>query len=489
MPCPDLRVSKYCIWTPVDGAVFGLHGYTGGMVLVSQDLFESLTERGSLDLIRQRYQDEFDALWLRGFITSLTPLEEREAVVEISRSLQARRRQLHFVIAPTFDCNFRCSYCFERELQNDIDRRPNPLSQIDRATSDRPSADSGACFMGHGDKVSMSRDGVDAVFAGIDDLIEQSETKQWSRNITLFGGEPLWVSNLPVIERAVELGSSRGFRFSAVTNGYDVDRFMDVIGVDAIHSLNISVDGTRAIHDKQRFLTNGGGTFDRIVDNIDLVLRERPGVRVVVRFNFSRANFHDLRPLHELFGSRGFLQNPNFDLNANIIYDKANGRKTLRSDRELLDIVLAQAPKTNVSLDCFNAGVAGRIVSAIRKREEFRFSGSYCAANAGMYIFAPDGGLYKCWEDIGAARSLVGSYRERPVVLNGRDDQWKGRQLEGMAKCQSCRFALICSGGCAQHAHQQIGSMNDKYCDNFDKRYAVSVAKVGDEIRKLVVCA
>ena len=91
--------------------------------------------------------------------------------------------------------------------------------------------------------------------------------------LTFTGGEPLL--NLPVLKalvrRAGELGAREGkeFQFVLFTNGLALGdesiRYLSGINPMAI---NISLDGPREIHDGNRPRSNGGGSFEGILENI-----------------------------------------------------------------------------------------------------------------------------------------------------------------------------------------------------------------------------
>jgi uncharacterized protein len=471
----DLRESSYNIWTDLgDGRVFGLHGYLGTSLIASKSIIEHL-KSGAI-FSDPDWVDTALELRAEGFITHFTHSEEREIVSRMHNVIHERRKLVHFVLIPSFDCNFRCSYCFERDLQDEFDNLSN--TPDDGCGSSCPAPDQSMI----GNNLHIDDRMVDDFYAAVDQIVRDIGWNRVSKNITLFGGEPLWKCNAEAVIRAVQMGIELGFRFSAVTNGYDIEHFDSVLGKGAIESLDISVDGVKEFHDARRFLKGGGPTFERIMKNIQWLLDEKPDVKIAVRVNFDEHNLDHVKALSEEFRERGWVANKNFILFANIVYHKDGGKKRLKQDRKLLENVLKMNGGGEIPLDCFNSGVARKIIQSLKNKKPFQFTGAYCAANAGMQIFSPDGKVYKCWEDIGGTLSHVGEFSPSYLLDSGKNKAWTTRTVGNLPGCPDCRYAMICSGGCAIHAQQQVGDIGRNYCDNFDKRYSISIRNIGETI-------
>ena len=97
------------------------------------------------------------------------------------------------VILPTYDCNFRCPYCFERHR----------LSR-------------GQEWLGHEMKPEM----VEAVFAA---LQKQQDKGYKVESCALYGGEPLLKENMATVRNICERARDMGLPLSAITNGYDLE--------------------------------------------------------------------------------------------------------------------------------------------------------------------------------------------------------------------------------------------------------------------------
>ena len=112
-------------------------------------------------------------------------------------------------------------------------------------------------------------------------------------HVSWFGGEPL-------INRECLLYLSKNFlkisrfykrRYSAdmTTNAYllDYDTFEEMLDCN-IKKFQITVDGTEALHDSQRYLKNGGGTYRQIMDNLNKIMKsKRNDFEITIRVNFT----------------------------------------------------------------------------------------------------------------------------------------------------------------------------------------------------------
>lgn len=55
--------------------------------------------------------------------------------------------------------------------------------------------------------------------------------------ITLFGGEPLLRANKGLVGELINKGCEQGYKFTATTNGYDLDQYAEFLGEEPISRL------------------------------------------------------------------------------------------------------------------------------------------------------------------------------------------------------------------------------------------------------------
>jgi len=152
------------------------------------------------------------------------------------------------VLQVTTACNFRCSYC----IYNGDHRRYRAL-----------------------DSKHMSLDTAKAALK----FFETHSSKASEIFVCFYGGEPLM--NLPVVRWIIEsvpsVAVDRPYSFHMTTNGslLNDERTIRLLAKADVFLL-VSLDGPQAYHDARRRTIGGGGTFDRIIDNLTLMERIEP---------------------------------------------------------------------------------------------------------------------------------------------------------------------------------------------------------------------
>ncbi|MDD5922535.1 MAG: radical SAM protein [Eubacteriales bacterium] len=117
----------------------------------------------------------------------------------------------------------------------------------------------------------MSEDVIDSVFSQLKKYIDEGRRID---SLYLFGGEPLLRTNRKIVEYICSNARKLGIPISCISNGYDLDEYIDLILDYNFQTVQITIDGTKETHDSRRFLTGGQGTFDRILKNVDLALKK-----------------------------------------------------------------------------------------------------------------------------------------------------------------------------------------------------------------------
>jgi len=465
-----VRFSHYSILSDrlPDGRYVLMNGISGALDVVLPELGEMLKEAlwnerpEQADWVVEHLDEETRREWLeRGHLTELSAEQERQLVTTIASALHDELRRLpRFLIVPNLDCNYRCTYCFERPLQKTLYVIG---SEISHARGN----------------VVMSLGQVSAIYASIE-RIQRDAGHPGGGQIILYGGEPLDRAHRGVVEEIVRLGTARGFYFAAVTNGHDLDEFVELLGQGAIEQVQVSIDGPKRIHDRRRIAIGGGSSFDKIMANVRLALA-RTDAQIQVRVHVDPQNIEHFDELLRIFSHEGWLNHPQVVIYANTVYVKdACGRVGTRIDhgdivRELRERV---TPYFNVYMSApdFHASAAMRPV--FENGDRFSLRGTYCAANSGMYIFAPDWHVYACWESIGKACSRLGRYSaDGDLALDeGMVRRWFERSIATVPECRRCAYALICGGGCAQYAEYNHGTPYRPYCDDFQRIFRSALA-------------
>lgn len=307
---------------------------------------------------------------------------------------------LGLVLVPTTACNFACPYCFEQSKPN-VTMSYRTAKQLIKFINTHPNAK--------------------------------------SINLTWYGGEPLLAIDrikrlLHAFETEIKIPIEK---HHMVTNGYlltpEVAEFM---GKHGLQSVQITLDGPEEMHNRTRCLKgNGNDTFERILKNIDSLLKHQPQIKVSVRVNVDKANADAFFPLYKDLAERWSDKNiyiyPGF-----IRQDTPDGQNlcsrciTVDDGPEFFSMLSNQGANLKYHTKMMDKG---------------------CMANQiNSYIVGPRGEIYKCWNDVSNPKRIVG-YIHRKQLSNSNllyKYMTETSPFDDPA-CQQCDVMTICSGGCA----------------------------------------
>lgn len=468
-----LRTSSYTIFADLpdsDGAVLLVHGYSGAITRVSSSVASYLHSRGDA---RRRNTNVhasaeappdgvIDQLIRRGYLTRTTEDEELAYFATVANKLHvARRRERpNFVLLLTYDCNLRCSYCF----QNDLRSGPGKLSTLEQ------SADAAM---------------VDRWFRAMNNIgVAHGGSPTDGLRLTLYGGEPLLARNRPLIEDILRrAGAYAGSTLSAVTNGTEVHAVADLIGPDRISLIQVTLDGPKSVHDQRRIWADGSGSFDQTTRAIDVALER--GASVDVRINVCNDNVHSLPDLAAEFDRRGWFATSRFTPYVAAVHKSTSA---VKSERPMNSWQLKKALADMGSRDPRVArigdqdyGIAGSVQMLLGGSNPLSVCNtSYCGAQTKMYVFDRTGDIYACWERTGDPNARIGRIDESgDVLISDRNHaMWRGRNITTNETCVRCAYATFCGGGCAAIAEEKTGNMLSPYCDGFQQRFRKTAAEV-----------
>lgn len=439
------RVSKYNIYLEMrknPNKKLIIQGIRGSFDIVDHSISEILengvADSSTLDLISP---ENMEILMNRGYVTQLTDEEEYKVIEKISHTLNASsRKNLCITIMPTYNCNFRCEYCFEQNL---LSKGKEFLNQ------------------------KISRETVDAVFA---QLAKYKEQGYRIGSVYLFGGEPLLKTNKDIVTYICEKCREMEIPISCISNGYHLNEYVDLINEYKFDKVQITIDGIGEEHDKRRFLVGGQGTYDRIKANISLALEK--GNNISLRTNVNRKNMDSVKALIEEYQKEGWIGKPNFHY-----YFKTNIRcyeqddETSLSDVELMQQLgqyLGQSTD-RFRLNSIYSGLADGIRYMLKNNTYAPLRSGFCGANTGMYTIDPFGDIYPCWDVLAEEESRIGTVdvQNGEFIFTGEHNTWKERTVDRISDCSKCKYMLFCGGGCSAQAKVMHNDMNKVYCDDF----------------------
>ncbi len=417
-----------------------LHAASGSMDLLRGPTLEAVRhlvkKDGDARLIPQQ---SLTALAMRGHLTELGPTEELMLLHEYAQALSVQNRWLqrqsgYVMLLLSYACNFACKYCYQHDIRPYLkDRRMSPR-EIDLffdvyreqlcpgATSDR------MCYI-------------------------------------LYGGEPLTLSNRPTIERILRRASQDGAEVEAVTNGYLLDAYLDLIGErpGRISKLQISFDAEQALHDSLRVTAAGNPTFDRILGNV--VKAAELDVRLQLRTHMHRDGAQAIRAFLSLLEDKGLLDARNVEVYLSYIkYDMTNARE----DLPLMEHCFTPGELASFP-SCVNTEVSRyyRQLSCLAKAETGRgpANTAYCMrCKENCWVVDPFGDVYACYQEAGRPQFRVGDFINNEVrflsyLRSAREEDAVHDNPLAMSP-----LALITGGGCAMTSRRsfELGAMDDR---------------------------
>jgi len=440
---------------PIEGRALLINGLYGAVDVVRQEE-RDLIEAGEFAKLPLPV---FERLSLRGHITQRTEEEETadmRLLSRIHRAIPAWNGSF-LAIMPTYDCNFRCPYCYEQH------RLKNGEAWLARVIKDET---------------------MDAVFAAVDDYKARGFAFV---GCVLYGGEPLLEKNRAVVRRIADKCRVRGIKIQAITNGYELESFLDCIEEYQFDSLQVTVDGVAELNDRRRLHKDGLPTYDRILRNVELALQR--GVDIRLRVNVGRENLHGIGALVDDLKARGFIEKEKArageekklkgkDENAKTrrghfhyffkaAYDDAHPEKNV-SEQVIVDelMKIGFTAEEAYLRESQYSQFAERLTGLFKKESFPHFSPVYCNAEKGQVVVDPFGRAYSCLDSVANEANSVG-YVDQDLgrfLWNFNRAKWRVRTTDNMEACRTCPYAFHCGGGCAFRANHKHGSYFREHC-------------------------
>jgi len=480
------RTSSHVIYVDLPGnpeEMLLVHGYTGAYDLVSRSVatyVRSIDRRGHQKPLYGSWTPDpqidgtaavpsdatLQRLRTRGYITELSAGDEEALFTSLVNKIHERKLRTSpgYIVMPTYNCNLRCGYCFQDYMRTDS-RYAHLLREMDIPLVDR-------------------------MFQGMEhiEVLHGCDSGR-RRVIGFFGGEPLLAANRRIVDyiihKALDLGKAS---FWAVSNATEIDAYADLLGPDAISSIQVTLDGSPEAHDQRRIYADGRGSFERIANNITMALKR--GVVISIRVNVDRSNLRQLPILADIFHERGWdryaktfsaytavLRHENEKQDKTVIMNTWDLEQAQDSiEKEFPQISVFRRP---------DAGIKDRARQIFHNGQDTRpvLHESFCSAHTGMYIFDPFGDIYACWDRTGDPSVRIGHLKDDGNVAldSAQTEFWRARTVASNPVCRQCRYALHCGGGCAVLAFARSGDYYTNYCDGFASRFRACVAEAYQE--------
>lgn len=375
----------------------------------------------------------------RGYLTTFSAEKEAKIVTNIIKKSYAKQKNAKhrsYTIILSYNCNFRCPYCFEKEIQK-----------------------KGSNYIEN----KMNKDMVDVVCGFIDSNPPKSKT------ITIYGGEPFIKENEENLKYLIEK-LTENHKLIFISNGFEIDYFIDLLNEMNTSFIQISCDGSRFFHDKTRKSYQGEATFDKIMSNIQLLIKKK--IAVNLRINCTRNTIHSLKELHETLSKYDFYRSTLFSISYSPIIDFFDKRKGI--ELEMTDYI--QEIELLNDYGKSQGFVEGSYIhyyfrdffrNSLLNRKSLPIQPVVCNAYTHSCVLDPFGKIYPCWDVTDQPEHCIGTFY--PEITKNEEiiDKWHNRENVIIEKCIQCPYVLYCGGGCAIKAKLKNGKFDDVECDSF----------------------
>lgn len=416
---------------------------------VFNSLFGSLAVIEDENIIKiisgEKSADEVDSKILmklceQGFIC--TSDVEEESICNVKKMDMICDSHLHLNIMPSYECNFRCAYCYQN---------------FPEAEDNFP-------------KIEMPKE------------IQESIVKYVRKEIINFtglivewyGGEPLLKKDiiLQISNRLIEISKKMGKPYfsTITTNGYllDVNTFRELLKSKII-KYHVTLDGFELVHNAQRFLKTGQGTYSVILDNLIKIRDEvkSSDFNIVIRVNVTKALLPRLQEwivfLHEQFSNDNRFK---FFIRC---VENRGGKAIERMMDDVVnddDEVFKIIRDANIDLD-YSFYYYGTLINSI-----------CLAAKRNAYLIDPQGNIRKCGEYLRDDRTIIGYLNENGRMEIDRDKfaRWFNDRVIDRDECKMCKMMPACNNSaCPMRA--DIINENSKLC-SYEHRNIKNILKV-----------
>lgn len=432
-----MKPSRFNIWLkdyPQKDEYVVFNSRTQALVKINSGLKETLDHLEGLNL-------EELSLFSQGCIRAL---KQNGIVVEDDREEESRLRdffrQLKYdssglpfeaTILTTYSCNFRCVYCFEESVKDDV---------------------------------FLSKDTGDLIVKW---LVRRAQERGFKRvYLVYYGGEPL-LNVRPVYDISWQLKQwaaqkGVGFGFGIITNGSLLNPdLVDKLLTVGLEEVRVTIDGGRQDHNRKRPFADGRPTFDLLIENIRKIIDKVP---VAIAGNFDQDNFAGVPQFLDYLEELGLLA------------------KLKRVDFAPLTPRLG--PKTNPAAielgSCLSfVGKDGLFKEVLALKDELLRRGlktrTGLAVNACALLMQeaavtidPRGALYKCNALVGYPEFSVGNVAQEDFNPKFREFM----DIEAWKACPpDCQYLPMCQGGCRFFSYLENNNFTEVSCkkEYFDR--------------------
>lgn len=333
----------------------------------------------------------------------------------IRERLSAAFRNTHgLIIMPTEKCNFRCTYCYESFARGRM--APKAARAVTTA-------------------------------------IRNMAAKAPSFSLGFFGGEPLLCHDLVVrfSSEALEVMMARNLPYAAsVTTNAALLKpalFQRLLNAGVV-AYQITIDGSRELHDRQRVSITGKGTFDHIVANLGAMAATDHAFHCVVRCNAHLSNLDKVLDCFLGKDLQFIRDDPRFSVDLQTIWE-SDQKEVHSSSQDSSDSACMSSLIKHLDYYSFNQHLEKMGIKTLPFSHMASVLGNGCyAGKPNWFVIGSNLKLYKCTVAFENEDNHVGK-----VALDGslvvdpeKNRLWTGSNALTDSGCASCYLRVPCGG-------------------------------------------
>jgi uncharacterized protein len=343
-----------------------------------------------------------------------TDSDEANKLRALIDKIDGDNKEFHLHVNPTLNCNFKCWYCYEEHSANS----------------------------------KMAPETVNAILGFVEKQISANDSLN-NFILSFFGGEPLMYFNQPagpLMHKIQAICNSYNVKFNAhfTTNGYLLNNNL----IRSIKTTNvafqITLDGDECSHNNVRFTSTGGGSYKKILHNIELLAKDCH--EVLIRINYTCSNIDSIS--HVI----NDLKLMDMSIRQFIVVDfqRVWQDRPIVVEDEILTTISSYVTLLNKEgFRCvYNSNIGPDHVR------------NSCYGDKKNHVLINyDGNVFFC-----TARDFRPEQRAGYLTQNG-DIVWNQEIYEiyyskkfSNRACFTCRIAPLCGGGCRQRALESLSS-------------------------------
>ncbi len=403
-----MKFSRYNFLCPYNNCVLLYNTNVNHIIALQNDtcdlLKKSVSNIGDLQVI---HPELYGALIDGKFIVA-DDIDEYESVRDELILQSENRESVHLTVNPTMDCNFRCWYCYERHNRGSM----------------------------------MNMDTLSAVKKLITKVVSVDETRKLV--LSFFGGEPLMYFRKiiqPILSHAKEeCGKHKTvLNVNFTTNAYLLTQYVvEQLKGYGFVSLQIPVDGNEEFHNSVKFLKNGVGTFDRVIENTFRAIEA--GLEVTVRCNYTAANIDSYEDLAEIFDR--YRDSPNLDFSFHKVWQEKNTSELADKVGSLAETLRGKG--FQVQTESFGRGLC---------YADYRHNA----------VINYNGDVFKCTAREFSPENRLGVLSDNGEIIWNETFEQRLSSRFNSEICRNCMLFPLCAHGCSQTAFENWNSMECVY--------------------------